>query len=417
MTDDSPRLRPDIEVIPTSHQGETVFVVRDSLGLIPEPVMLQGAGIVLLRLIDEERSLTDIQLELIRRNNNVYIGLDTVKSLVQQLDEVMLLDSMRYRQAREHIVQEYGRLAVRAPHLAGQAYPAERAALEAFMGELMSSGDPSRAPAALQGIRAMVAPHIDLKVGQRVYARAYGALRGLSPQRIVLLGTGHSLLGHFFSLSKKTFSTPLGEVRSDLEWVAALKEGGRESVSPDDFVHRSEHSLEFQLLFCQHLFGDSFSIVPVLCGSFHELLGRVSRPADQEDIRGFLSALKKLLAKEPDTLVIAGVDFSHIGQKFGHDTSAAALLPEARAHDMALIHALCRGDLTGFWLESRRVGDRYHVCGFSAMACMLELFDDLEGRMLDYEFWREEPTRSAVSFAAVLLAEKSGADSPGGEDE
>lgn len=415
MTDNSPRLRTDIEVIPTSYQGKTVFVVRDSLGLIPEPVMLQGAGIVLLRLIDGEKSLTDIQLELIRWNNNVYIGLDDVTSLVQQLDEIMLLDSMRYRQAREHIVQEYGRLAVRAPHLAGQAYPAERAALESFMGERMSSGDnPSQAPAVSQGIRALVAPHIDLKVGQRVYARAYGALRGLSPKRIVLLGTGHSLHGSYFSLSEKTFSTPLGEVRSDLDWVAALKKAGRESVSPDDFVHRSEHSLEFQLLFCQHLFGDSFSIVPVLCGSFHELLGRVSRPADLEDIRGFLSVLKEFLAKEPDTLVIAGVDFSHIGLKFGHDTSAAALLSEARAHDMALINALCRGDLTGFWLESRRVGDRYHVCGFSAMACVLELFDDLEGRMLDYEFWREEATRSAVSFAAVLLVENSRKESPGG---
>ena len=140
MADDTPRLRPDIEVIPTSYQGEPVFMVRDSLGLIPEPVLLQAEGILLLRLIDGERSLGEIQLELMRRNNNIYIGLDAVQAMIRQLDEAMLLDSSRYRQAQARIVQEYGRLSVRAAHLAGKAYPAERPALEAFMEDLMASG-------------------------------------------------------------------------------------------------------------------------------------------------------------------------------------------------------------------------------------------------------------------------------------
>jgi len=411
MAEDTPRLRPDIEVIPTSYQGEPVFMVRDSLGLIPEPILLQEDGILLLRLIGGEHSLGEIQLEFMRRNNNVYIGLDAIQSMIQQLDEAMLLDSPRYRRARARIVQEYVGLSVRPAHLAGTAYPAERPALEAFLEDLMASGGEAEDPPPLsEGPLALVAPHIDLNVGRRVYARAYGALRGLAPRRIVLLGTGHSLHDHHFSLSEKTFATPLGEVESEGDWAGSLREAGGSSVSPDDFVHRSEHSLEFQLLFCQHLFKEAFTVLPVLCGSFHDLLDRVSRPTGQEDIRGFLSALKELIEKEPDTLVIAGVDFSHIGMKFGHETGAEALLPEARAHDMALIEALCRGDVSGFWEENRRVGDRYHVCGFSAVASMLELFENVEGRLLDYEFWQEEPTRSAVSFAGLLITQKSEGD-------
>jgi AmmeMemoRadiSam system protein B len=343
--------------------------------------------------------------------------MEAVENLVRELDEVMLLDSDRFRQARDKIYQEYGRLSVRAPYLAGRAYPEDRAELEGFLAEMMSEENPVPSPAAGQKIRALVAPHIDLGVGQRVYARAYGSLRDLAPKRIVLLGVGHGLQGSLFSLTEKTFRTPLGDVPSDGDWVSALRVAGGSSVSQDDFVHRSEHSLEFQLLFCQHLFTEPFRIVPVLCGSFQELVAKVERPTEHDDIRAFLTALRDLLTDEPDTLVIAGVDFSHIGPKFGHELSAAALMPEARSHDSALLDLLCRGDVKGFWQESRRVEDRYHVCGFSVLACLLELFSGLDGHQLDYEFWNEEPTQSAVSFAAVLLTEKAGQATGGGGGE
>jgi len=240
-------------------------------------------------------------------------------------------------------------------------------------------------------------------------------MRGLDSVTVVMVGPTHRVpLDRAAIYAEGSWRTPLGEVESESGWAESLRDAGGGSVSPDDFVHRSEHSLEFQILFCQHLFQEGFTVLPVLCGSFHDLLDRISRPTGLEHIRSFLHTLKELIESDPDTLVIAGVDFSHIGMKFGHETSSDALLPEARAHDMALIEALCRGDATGFWAENRRVGDRYHVCGFSSLACLLELFENVEGRLLDYEFWQEEPTRSAVSFAALLLTQKSDADQEGG---
>ncbi len=423
MTDPSPRLRSDIDIIPTTYQGERSLMIKDSLGLIPEPVLLQAAGIVLIRLIDGIRTLRDIQLEFMRQNNNVFIGMDVVEGMVAELDRAMLLDSPRYREARAALVDEYLSLETREPHLAGRAYPEDAKKLRAFLNDLLippadsalSSAAPSPAPPP-PAVHALVAPHIDLSVGRRVYARAYRAVQGQKPPSVILLGTGHALQEHFFSVSEKNFASPLGEIANARHWAQAVKAAGGKAVSPDDFTHRSEHSIEFQLLFCQHLFGGGFSLLPILCGSFHDLLNSVSRPSEIPEIDRVIRVLRQVLEEEPRTLIIAGVDFSHIGRKFGHKVSAAALMAEAKAHDSALISALEQADIGGFWEEGRRVQDRYNVCGFSALACLLEVLPDSEGHLLDYEFWREEPTQSAVSFAAVLLTGPAGKTAAGERD-
>ncbi len=412
-----PRMRRDIEVNPTSYQGERAIVVQDSLGLITEPVLLQAPGIALISLMDGRRSLKDIQLELIRQNNHMYVALAQVEGMVRELDNTMLLDSPRYRRARAQLEEAYLRKSLREPCLAGQAYPADKQALQAYLTAVLDQDPSSKIDVPVDRIQALVAPHIDLKIGRRVYGRAYGAVRDLEPRRVILLGTGHSLQDSFFSVSEKSFCSPLGEVPADREWTAALKEAGGKTVCSHDLAHRGEHSLEFQLLFCQYLFKNKFSLLPILCGSFHEQLDMVSRPSDIPGVGEFLTVLRQCVETEPSTLVIAGVDFSHIGLKFGHGVGASALMAEARKHDRALLAALRAGSAQSFWEETRRVADRYHVCGSSAMACLLELFPAVEGHTLDYEFWEEEPTQSAVSFAAVLLTEPGAKDQTGENHE
>jgi hypothetical protein len=100
-------------------------------------------------------------------------------------------------------------------------------------------------------------------------------------------------------------------------------------------------------------------------------------------------------------LIVAGVDFSHIGPKFGHDQPATHLQGQAETHDKKLLKALSNGQADAFWEESIAVEDRFNVCGFSALACLLEVLPSSEGHVLNYEVRHEQPTRSAVSFAAV----------------
>ncbi len=403
MSEGIPKLRSDVEYIPTSYEGEQAVLVRDSLGLVPEPVMIHGASLQMLQLIDGSNSVQDMQLIVMRNSGNVFVGMDVIQNFIHELDAIFLLESPRYKEQKQKLITEYGRADKREAHLAGKAYPQDAEELRAYLEAVLAEGEASMESAGQKDVCAVIAPHIDLELGRRLYGMAYHSVRTASPRRVILMGTGHSLSGAFFSLTGKDFVTPLGTQKTDKQAVEHLREIGGELICPHDLDHRYEHSLEFQLIFLQYLFGEEFTLVPLLCGSFHWVLNSLSRPADSPEIARFLQALREMIQDDPSTLLVAGVDLSHIGYKFGHGQPASSLLDQAKRHDQRLLEALCKGDVQGFWEESRREEDRYHVCGLSALACVLELTEPAEGHILGYDFWQEEPTQSAVSFAAAVI--------------
>ena len=402
-----PRLRKDIELLPTSYQGTRAVLVRDSLGLIKKPIILQGETMEFLSLIDGKKNIRDFQLELIRRKGGVFVSSEEVEKVLLELDSAFLLDSERYRKERERIIAEYSLLEVRTAFNAGRSYPDDPEELRSYLDSFFCKKTEDSPPIKAREIVALISPHIDLEAGKKVYAKAYQAIRNSAPRRIILLGTGHSLHESFLSLTEKDFETPLGRVKTDKDCVRKLKEGGDKVISPSDIAHRSEHSLEFQLIFLQSLFGSDFSLVPVLCGSFHKVLEQFSRPLEIPGMDNFLRALRLYVEENiSDTLLVAGVDFSHIGPKFGHSQQALSMLIETKDHDKLLIDAICKGNVEDFWAESRRTSGRYNVCGFSAIACLLEIIVSARGHLLDYDFLQEEPTQSAVSFAAIAIERK-----------
>jgi AmmeMemoRadiSam system protein B len=400
-----PRLREDLEIVSTSYQGERAVVVRDFLGLIQDPVVIQGDALSLLGLIDGKRTVRDIQVELVRFKQGVLVDTELISRIISQFDSAHLLQSQSYRREKERILSEYAGLKIRRPSHAGISYPAQPDQLGDYIDSILNDPGVEDSGKSWSRVLGLVAPHIDLDVGRKTYARAYRALRGQTPQRIFLLGTGHSHSEGFFCLTEKDFETPFGLVKTDRAAVRVLRRAGERAVSAHDISHRREHSLEFQLLFLQRLFGSSFSLVPVLCGSFAGELAGVCRPGEIPAVGEFLSALRSLW-DEPggSALVVSGVDFSHIGPKFGHRERAAVLLGEAKRHDLKLLDAFSRGDILGFWAEAKRVGDRYNVCGFSALAALLEILPEARSHVLDYDIWNEASTQSAVSFAALVLA-------------
>lgn len=399
-----PKLRADMEIFSTRYQGQRALVVKDALGLIKNPVVLQGQILDFVSLIDGNRSLRDIQLELIRRQNGVFLGVDYVQSLLSELDALFLLDSDHYRETKNKLFIEYSRQPVRRAMLAGQAYPGSREALEKYLNSFFPMTTEGRTDGNGTKVSALIAPHIDLRIGKNLYGSAYSAVKEAFPETVVLLGTGHSLHSSYFSLTEKDFETPLGLVTTEKALVRRLKEATEKVVAPHDFDHRNEHSIEFQLIFLQYLFGSKFSVVPVLCGSMDNDLNNFSRASEIPGVNGFLSVLAEIVEeKGVDGLVVAGVDFSHIGPKFGHSFRASSLISEAKEYDMRLIDAICKGNPSDFWAEAKRVGNRYNVCGLSSIACLLEVLPEPVGQRLGYDFWEEEETQSAVSFAAVSL--------------
>jgi MEMO1 family protein len=398
------RRRQDLEIIPMSYKGSAALLVRDYLGLVPEPVLLQGEAAELFGLLDGRRTVLDLQVALVRSRAGRLVDSGLLEHIIRELDSAGLLQSPGYEAKKNRLLADYARLEVREPSHAGAAYPAEPGRLRAYLDAILEGAGDAGPGGGQPSVLALVAPHIDLETGKKVYASAYRALGGLQPRRVILLGTGHTLEDGVFGLTEKDYVTPLGRVATDRDAVGRLRSAGDGCLSASDIPHRREHSLEFELIFLQHVLGSPFSLVPILCGSVSEHLERVSRPAAIPGVAGVLSELRRFIQEDPaGTLFVAGVDLSHIGPKFGHRERAAALLLDAKAHDRALLRAFVAGDAPGFWAESRRVRDRYNVCGLSALAFLLEILPGAAGSLLAYDFWMEEPTQSAVSFAAAVL--------------
>jgi AmmeMemoRadiSam system protein B len=360
----------------------------------------------LMTLLNGTRDIRDLQMELMRQGGGVLVGTDEVKGLLRQLDESFLLDSEGFRQARDQVVASFNSARLRPCSHCGVAYPKDPLELRNSLDEILNSQPPLEGPAGK--IEALISPHIDLKVGHRVYASAYRTLRFAAPTRVVILGVGHRMAEDLFCLTDKEFETPLGVIKGEKGLIRTLREAGGDIIAAHDFPHRSEHSIEFQLIFLQHLLKEaSFEIIPILCGFMQTCLPEYTRQAYLEKAGPFLDAMREIIRDpERETLLVAGVDFSHTGPKFGHEMPADYMESQSQAHDKNLLKDLAELDPEHFWEESKGVGDRFNVCGFSALACLLEVLPPCKGQVLDYQIWHEAPTRSAVSFAAVAFTKE-----------
>jgi len=401
MDTERPKIREDLDFFPVQSAGATVIMIRDRLGLVEEGKGISPELYKVMTMLDGTRSLRDVQLDLIRQQGGRLISIEEVEALLAKLDSSYLLDSQRYKEARKEIIANFSAQKIRYCSHAGLSYPKEKEELRERLETIVAA---QQVPSFPDGkITALVAPHIDLEAGKRVYSNAYQAIKGVTPERVIVLGVGHSMAKEMFSLTEKTFETPLGRVETDQKTVRELMKAGDTIVSRDDFAHRDEHSIEFQLIFLQHILrGSPFTIVPILCGSLIRCLPEYTREKYQSIGGDFLRILADAAAGE-GTILIAGVDLSHVGPKFGHDMPASFIIDQSEKHDRQLLHFLCAGSADGLWLESARVEDKYNVCGFSAFACLLETLPPSQGHLLGYEISREDPTRSAVSFAAAVF--------------
>ncbi len=414
-----PRLRVDLDLVPVQNpDGTAVIVVRDPLDLGGQgPVGLRPETLGILALLDGSRSLEEVRRHLLedsaQQGQPVSLPLEALQSFLGQLDQFFLLENERTQLARQQQVEQFQAAGERPAVLAGRSYPEERQALGQFLEELLGQDPLPMERAAKLAEReplALVAPHIELQVGAAVYGAAYNRLRGRSYDRVIVLGVGHNLIEGLFCFTDKDFTTPLGGIPTDRLAVARLRKAAGPLAAPHDFAHRQEHSIEFQLVLLQQVLAGPFTIVPVLVGSLHEPLVEQGQPRPAGALPGLeelLELLARMLAdRSRRTLLVAGVDFCHIGPKFGDRMTAKRLEEGAARHDRMLLATLCTGQVEAFCRESRQARDRYHVCGLSTLALLLEVLERVgavEGVELDRRIWHEEATRSAVSFAAAAF--------------
>jgi AmmeMemoRadiSam system protein B len=223
----------------------------------------------------------------------------------------------------------------------------------------------------------------------------------------VILGVAHQYCKRRFALTRKDFQTPLGTATTDRAFVNHLAESAGSHLFEDELAHRTEHSIEFQVVFLQHLLGGrrDFTIVPILAGSFHDLLRQPGGPEADPEVASMIRALRSAEAASGRKVAfIGGIDLCHVGPEFGDPSPVdEPTLAAVRAFDESMLSRAEARDADGWFATAAGVNDRWRVCGLAATYTLLQAIGPARGRVLRYD-QAVDPTRTCcVSFASMAF--------------
>jgi AmmeMemoRadiSam system protein B len=222
----------------------------------------------------------------------------------------------------------------------------------------------------------------------------------------VILGTSHTVSKNPFILTEKDFQTPLGTVSTDRELVQSIYEKYYYAdLYEDELIHKYEHSIEFQTVFLQYLFGErkDFQIIPILCSSYHEIVEDDKLPIEVPAISDFISILKDVIIQSGKSVCfIASADLSHLGKRFGDDLSiSSGLLSLVEAKDLKMLEHVENLDADAFFASVKDDDDDRKICGLSPIYTMLKVMNADKGQLLKYNQATEYDSDSVVSFASL----------------
>jgi len=399
-------LRPNLDLVPSPLADRPGLLVRDPFRYAEAMIVIPSALVPCLAFFNGRYRDREVGEALQRLTGDARVG-DVVGHLARVLSEGGFLDDENFTRLRDERHRAFADTRRREAAHAGAAYPAERAALRDALEAYLGDGGTPRVPAPA-GLVGIAAPHVSPEGGWRSYQAAYARLgpehRG---RTVVVLGTSHYGEPDRFGLTRKPFLTPLGEAEVDVPLVDELVARGGDAVVLEDYCHAVEHSIEFQVVFLQHVLGPHVRILPVLCGPFAGTTRDGGRPEDDPGVARVLDALADLAAKEGDRLLwVLGVDMAHVGRRYGDDFAAQARtgsLVEVEARDRRRCEAIGRGDAGAFWELLRQNGDDLRWCGASPFYAFLKALPGLHCELLIYEQWNIDE-QSVVSFGGLAFS-------------
>lgn len=392
-----PSVRPisPFKIPPGDGFDQPRYVLRDPAELANDQLLVTLPALYLIELADGTRSRQEIAAEFDRLTG---LGMpdELLDQLLDRLDKSYLLDNERARARLDEIRP-------RPYRLSGSAYPADRAELKVFLDDLIGADDPAPSPP----LRASILPHIDFFRGRDSYRAGYRHFiqgLGTGPLTVVVLGISHALCRTPFILTRKDFDTPIGMVRTNQALVSQLAENLPFDPFLDEYNHMTEHSVEFHAVLLRHLAGPDreLSIVPVLCGSFHEALRMRFSPSTLPGVAEFQAGLRRLRDQRPDVHFLASVDLAHMGLNFDQAAMDANQLAELARHDEETLSKVQNGDAEAFFATLQADRGIRNYCGTPAIYTLLDLFPE-PFRLQLYQQCNEPDLSSTVTVCAAVL--------------
>ncbi len=403
-----PRLRANLDFMPSPAPDQPGLLIRDPFHYSDATLIFPPPLVECLACFDGEQSDLDLRAALVRITGDLQVG-DLERNLIETLDRSGFLESETFESLRETRHREFREAPTREAAHAGSAYPDEPGELTETMRAYMETSAPeSEAAPGTDGVFAIAAPHVSPEGGWQSYRAAYSAMpKEAGGRTFVILGTSHYGEPERFGLTRKPFVTPFGESKIDPALTDYLVQHASSAIGMEDYCHSIEHSIEFQVLFLQHLYGPDIRILPILCGSYARSIYEGGMPEDDERVRRFLGTLGDLSAREGDRLFwILGIDMAHIGRRYGDPFSAEAERGEmlsVGARDRERIACINRADNAGFWDRVRENHDDLKWCGSSPLYTFLKAAPRGRGNLLRYEQWNID-SGSVVSFAGIAFS-------------
>ncbi len=382
------------------------LLMRDPFRYTDQNVIVPPLLARALHLFDGEHAALDLRAYLAEATGELEVG-EVADHFVNTLEQGGFLESETYFRLREAKHQAFRDAPEKLPAHAGGAYPDEPEELTA---QLREWGAQMNGVGGAGTLVALAAPHVSPEGGYQSYAAAYNRLRPEHASKtFVILGTSHYGESERWGLTRKAYATPLGAVETDQAIVDRLAQAAPGAVEMEDYCHASEHSIEFQTVYLQHMLGphlppgERLRAVPILCGGLADSLV-TGRPAESnDDVRAFFDALGEIAEERDDLVFILGIDLAHIGRRYGDQFEAVAeegRLIEVRKRDEERLAAVAAGDLEQYFHLLHPNHDDLRWCGYGPLYTFLASVKAPRGQVLSYEQWNIDE-QSVVSFTGM----------------
>lgn len=405
MSQPLPRLRLNLDFLPSPDPGQPGLYIRDPFRYSDAMLLIPPPLVASLACFDGEQTDVDLRASLVRATGELQVG-ELETHLIDTLSEAGFLENDRFTEMRQERQQEFAAAPKREASHSGTAYPEDTSEVRRQLTEYMTG--PNGRPSPGTPLIGIAAPHVSPFGGWESYRAAYRLVSDDYRDRtFVVLGTSHYGEPDRFGLTRKPFVTPLGETSTALDLVDELESKGGPAAKMEDYCHAVEHSIEFQVLFLQYLFGPDIRILPVLCGSFAKSLYFGGKPEDSDDVKRFLGALGDLGAREAARLFwVLGIDMAHMGVRYGDRVPAKADQGEmlrVADRDRDRIDRINAGDAPGFWGRVQQNHDDLKWCGSAPLYTFLKAVPEARGDLHLYQQWNIDE-QSVVSFAGLAFS-------------
>lgn len=278
---------------------------------------------------------------------------------------------------------------IREPAVAGAFYPLAAS-------ELRSSLDKYRVVAKPQPVIAAVAPHAGYMYCGKTAAAVYASIApGFGTA--VIMGPNHGGLGAI-TTDSGGWRTPLGIVGIDEDFVKELI--SNTLVTLDSRAHLREHSIEVQLPWLQHRFGN-FKFVPISVNPACYDIERMRKLGIR--IAETANRLKRKI------LIIASSDFTHYGPLYGYTPfkgNVSQTLKKIKEADMDI--ANCAIKFMPEKLIETCADEGPTVCGYGPIAAAVWAAKKLgakQGNITDYStsFDVSRDASAIVGYCGIIL--------------